>query len=90
MSRKRSKLEVVFDVLDALSKEAVNPTRLATLANMPYDRLRKLLNELIERGLVMLEDHGRSQTVVLTLQGYQLHEELKRIKKILEDYGMLD
>lgn len=90
MARKRSKLEIVFEIIDVLSREPMNPTRLAMLVNMPYDRLRKLLEELVAKGVVVYEDQGKSRLYALTPQGHRLYEELKRIRRILKDYGILE
>lgn len=90
MAKKRSRLEIVIDVLDTLSKRATNPTKLATLVNMPYDRLMKLLEELTAKGIIQWEEQGRSQIITLTPQGHRLHEELRRVRKLLRDYGMID
>ncbi|MCS7112027.1 MAG: hypothetical protein N3D82_02330 [Ignisphaera sp.] len=89
MGKKRSKLEILFDVIEILSKEPVNPTRLSMLVNMPYDRLKKLLDELVDKGIIGYEEQGRSRVYVLTHRGYRLGEELKKIRKVLEDYGIL-
>lgn len=90
MAKKRSKLEIVIDVLDVLSRRAVNPTKLATLVNMPYDRLMRLLEELTSKGIIQWEEQGRSQTITLTPQGHQPCEELRRVRKLLRDYGVLE
>ncbi|MET1127815.1 MAG: winged helix-turn-helix domain-containing protein [Thermoproteota archaeon] len=85
---RRSKLEIVAEVLEALARGPTNPTRLATLVNMPYDRLRALLDELEARGVVRIAEGGRSATVELTLQGGKLLRELRRLKRVLRDFGL--
>lgn len=90
MVKKRSKLEIIFDVIEILSRESANPTKLSMLVNMPYDRLKRLLEELEDKGVVRCEEQGRSRVYVLTPQGYRLSEELKRIREILKDYGILE
>jgi predicted transcriptional regulator len=88
--RKRDRLSILFDILKALSKEPQNPTKLATLVNMPYDRLKKILDELVEKGLLQYEDQGRVRIYGLSQEGLRVYEELKRIRKVLQDYGLLD
>jgi predicted transcriptional regulator len=56
---------------------------------MPYDRLKKLLEELIEKGMVQCEEQGKAKIFRLTSQGFKIHEELKKVRKILQDYGIL-
>jgi predicted transcriptional regulator len=88
--RKRDRLSTLFDILKALSEEPQNPTKLATLVNMPYDRLKKILDELVEKGLLQYEDQGRVRIYGLSQEGLRVYEELKRIRKVLQDYGLLD
>lgn len=91
MGRKRSRIEIIYDILDALSEEPTTPTRLATLANMPYDRLQPMLEELESKGLVSLEhDRGnpRARVVVITAKGRLLLDELRRVRKVLRDFGL--
>ncbi len=89
MSRRRSKLLIVMEILEILSREDIAPTRLATLVNMPYDRLIKLLRELESRKLIEIVDGDHSKIAVLTDRGFRLLEELRRIKNILNEYGLL-
>jgi predicted transcriptional regulator len=88
--RKRDRLSIVLDILEELSKEPQNPTKLAAAVNMPYDRLKKLLDELVERGLVTYREQSRIRIYSLTAEGYRVYEELKKVKKILQDYGLLE
>jgi len=87
--RKRSKLLIVMSILEALAESDAVPTRLTVVANMPYDRLVKLLKELEAQELIEIVDAGRSKVVKLTSKGYGLLNELRRIKKILDEYGLL-
>ncbi len=87
--QRRSRSEIIFDILEALSvEEGIPPTRLATIANLPYDRLQPILWELVEKGLVEASKNGRSTRLSLTPKGFRLLKELRRIKKILLDFGL--
>ena len=91
--RKRSRLSIVMSVLEAIEREGpLPPTRLATYANMPYDRLRRLLGDLEERGIVRVEPSGdgRSFTVDLTSKGRQVLGELRRLRRLLGDLGLAE
>lgn len=67
----------------------MSPTRLATIVNMPYDRLTKILQELNEKGIIEIHNSGRSKSVNLTPKGVELYEELEEIVKLLNSYGLL-
>ncbi|MEM1526335.1 MAG: winged helix-turn-helix domain-containing protein [Ignisphaera sp.] len=89
MNKKRSKLLIVLDILETLMQGEINPTRLATIVNMPYDRLSGLLKELNEKGLVKITIIGKNKNVSITPKGVEVYEELKRIRELLEDYGLI-
>jgi len=88
-AKKRTKLLIVMELLEVLSSNELPPTRLATLVNMPYDRLANLLRELEEKKLVEVVEGGRSKVVRITEEGLKLLGELKKIKKILDEYGLV-
>jgi predicted transcriptional regulator len=88
--RKRGRLEIVMDVLEALDGAPQPPTRVATAANLPYDRLQPILEELAEKGLVELKPspEGRGRVAALTERGRRLLYEMRRLRKLLEDFGL--
>lgn len=88
MNKKRSKLLIVFNILEILMQGEINPTKLATLVNMPYDRLLNLLKELNEKKLVKITSLGKSKSVSITPKGVEVYEELKKIIILLEEYGL--
>lgn len=92
MPRRRSRIEIVMDILEALEEEGpMPPTRLATHANMPYDRLAPLLAELEEKGVIEVEEVSASpktRTARLTSKGRELLRELRRLKRVLVDFGL--
>ena len=56
-----------------------------------YGRLRGIVGALTKRGLMdveRLEDERKSLMIRLTPKGRRLLEELRKLKRILEDYGL--
>ncbi len=93
MPRRRSRIEIVLDILDALASGPENPTRLATRANLPYDRLSSILASLESKGIVRIEEKPQSQrskSVVLTQKGWELLNTLRSLRKILRDFNLED
>ena len=88
-SRYRSQAGIVYDILNTLYSEGMAPpTRLMYGARLPYDRLKKLLNQLLENELieeVKIDDHTYYR---LTKKGVEALEELRRVKKLLEQIGI--
>ncbi|MEM0244686.1 MAG: winged helix-turn-helix domain-containing protein [Zestosphaera sp.] len=91
--KKRNKLEIILEVLEIVSSESgINPTWLSTKANLSYDRLKKILDELIARGLVESipsNERKGSTMLVLTPEGVELLEELRKLRSLLRDYGLI-
>lgn len=87
--QRRSRTEIILDVLEAIAaEELVTPTRLATIANMPYDRLQPIVEDLLVKGIVEALEDGRSRRLRLTRKGYTLVQELRRLKRLLRDFGL--
>ena len=89
MPKRRSRVGVLLDILSALAKHGDQPaSRIAMYANLPYDRLRPLLDSLESKGLI--ERVGSTKTVRyrLTPKGYTLLRELQRLRRLLEDFDL--
>lgn len=50
--RRRSRLEIVADILQTLVSGCKPPTRVATEANLAYDCMAEIVETLMERGVV--------------------------------------
>ena len=86
---KRSRAEIVLDILEALTRGPQPPTRLATAANLPYDRLAAILGDLERAGVVRVESlEGRTRVVSLTRKGLTLYSELSRLRRLIRDLGL--
>ena len=88
-SRYRSQARIVYDILYTLYTEGMAPpTWLMYGARLPYDRLEKLLNQLLENELIeeiKINDHTYYR---LTKKGAEALEELRRVKILLEQIGI--
>ncbi|MEM0000347.1 MAG: winged helix-turn-helix domain-containing protein [Desulfurococcaceae archaeon] len=91
--KKRNRLELVLEMLEVINEEGeINPTKLSLKVNLSYDRVKRILNELAEKGLLMTvpsDERKGSVVIALTPKGANLLRELRRLKSLLEDYGLL-
>lgn len=91
--KKRSRVELVLEILEAIYEEGeINPTKLSLKVNLSYDRVKRILGELAERKLVEVQPHDDRKgaaKITLTPRGIKLLLELKKLKSLLEDYGLL-
>ena len=88
--RRRSRVGVLLDILSALAKYADQPaSRIAMYANLPYDRLKPLLDDLESKGLIeRVENDPKTVRYRLTPKGYTLLRELQRLRRLLEDFDL--
>lgn len=85
---KRTRIEILIDILETLAHDPTNPTRLATLVNMSYDRLKAIVKELEAKGVIRSVKDEKFTVLELTPKGIELLRELKRLKKVLQDFGL--
>jgi len=87
--RKRSRAEIYSDVLSVLCEEVakrkrLSLTRVANRVNMPYDRLKALLEYLSDTGLC---EHLGSGFAV-TVKGMEFLDEYRRFDESLSRMGL--
>jgi predicted transcriptional regulator len=56
MSPRRSKLDIQLIVLKAVRDGVDKPTRIMYLANISWNPVQKILNDLVDRGLLSMRD----------------------------------
>ncbi len=86
MTRKkyRSQAGIILSILEILVREGpIPPTRLATYANLPYDRLKIILASMEDKGLIKRVDEG----YIITDQGYEALSVLRKAHSYLEYLG---
>ena len=63
MSTRRSKLDIQLEVLKAVRAGVDKPTRIMYATNMSWAPVRKILDRLVDRGLVsVITDNGETRT----------------------------
>ena len=86
---KRSKVDIYSAVLDCLCREGgrlgkASPTRVARRANLPYDRFQKILDHLVDVGMVRRTDDG----LLITPKGLKCLEQIIRSNDFLRSMGL--
>ena len=71
-SGRRSKLEIICDILSVVSKGTEKPTRIMQLANVTWDDLIMYLEALIRNQLLFRQVEGKRVTYSLTEKGSSL------------------
>jgi predicted glycosyltransferase/predicted transcriptional regulator len=83
--KRRSKMEVRIDILQASSMRPLRPTHIMKAANISYNDLKVIIDELERRGLISLEVTVGGKYYQSTSEGLRLLEEYKRFKDRLFD-----
>jgi predicted transcriptional regulator len=90
-AERRTKFQIYFDILEALSDELKNGselqlTKIAHGANLPYDRFRSYLDYLVQLGMVSFEPDGG---LAVTEKGVEYVQELGRNSEFLRRMGLM-
>ena len=67
--RKRSKLEISFDVLKAISVGETKPTRIMYRANLSWSSLQKVIKSLHGQGFIDVQNLKNSKRYNITAKG---------------------
>lgn len=96
MSSRRSRLELVFDVLLAIQNKGgvIKPTHLMYKSNLSHKLLNSYLDELIQKELVIIEEEPvkkkrrPSKVVKITEKGLSFLAEFRRMREFTDAFGL--
>lgn len=90
MKQKRSQLEVIHDMLDAIQKKRgrIKPTHLLSKSNLSYKMMQEYLEILFARGLVKETELKGRKAYALTDKGYEFLAEYQRLNRFREAFGI--
>lgn len=90
MSEKRSKLQIIMDILFLMQKEGgkTKPTRILYGANLSHSALKEYLNQLLENGFIKEVKEKKRTLYSLTDKGYEFINESRKIKRLTEAFGI--
>ncbi|MBD3204039.1 hypothetical protein GF327_07095 [Candidatus Woesearchaeota archaeon] len=90
MSSRRNRLEVIYDILKAISKDnrKIRKTHILYKANLSHSLLEEYLDELIEKEFIdKISDSGKT-TYELTQKGFDYLKEYKKIIDFIDSFGL--
>ncbi len=96
MSARRSRLELIFDILLSIQNKGgkIKPTHLMYKSNLSHKLLNSYLEELIGKGLVVVEEEytrkkeAANKTVVITDKGLGFLAEFRRMREFTDAFGL--
>ncbi|MBI2668501.1 hypothetical protein HYX14_01535 [Candidatus Woesearchaeota archaeon] len=96
MSVRRSRLELVYDILSSIQNKGgrIKPTHLMYKSNLSHKLLNSYLDELVQKELVRVEEEfsrkreSSTKTVVLTDKGMNFLSEFRRMREFTDAFGL--
>lgn len=96
MSARRSRLELIFDILIAIQNKGgrIKPTHLMYKSNLSHKLLNNYLDELVQKELVTVEEEvlrkkkAPIKTVVITEKGLGFLAEFRRMREFTDAFGL--
>ncbi|MBI4739723.1 hypothetical protein HY772_09385 [Candidatus Woesearchaeota archaeon] len=90
MSARRTKLEIIHDILRAIQEKngKIKPTHLLYKSNLSYQKMKQSLEELVEKQMVREEKNKHGAYILITEQGLKFLQEYRRMKAFTESFGL--
>ncbi|MCY0859238.1 MAG: hypothetical protein OWQ54_02280 [Sulfolobaceae archaeon] len=89
MPKRRSRVGILYDILEALESGPMNLTNLMYKSNLPYDRFREIIDDMKRNGLIVEKDEeGGKKVYYITKKGMEALNELRNAKKVLKSFGI--
>ncbi len=90
MSKRRSRVQIVFDILNAVKMKGgkIKPTHLLYKSNLSHNMMNEYLLELMNKKLIVEELNKKNKIYILTNKGYNYLEEFNQVQKFMESFGL--
>jgi predicted transcriptional regulator len=96
MGTRRSRLELIFDILLAIQNKGgrIKPTHLMYKSNLSHKLLNHYLEELIGKELVAVEEEllrkrqKSTKTIIITDKGLNFLAEFRRMREFTNAFGL--
>lgn len=90
MNKKRSKLEIIRDILEVIKNKSgrIKPTHILYKSNLSYVMMEEYLNELKLKEFIIEKEVGRSKTYLITDKGINYLEQYRLISNFTESFGL--
>lgn len=91
MSRKRERLEVIYDILEIIRNKnnSIKPTPLLRFSNLSSQSFSEYIDELLKKRFVKeLYDENNRKHYTLTDKGFRYLEKYSAIKGFIDDFNL--
>lgn len=89
MSRKRSRIEIIADMLSSIQDKGgeIKPTHLMYKSNMAHSQMKIYLDDLLDKDLVQKINRKNNDYIILTDKGYAFMRKFKEMKEFEKTFG---
>ncbi len=90
MSKRRTKIEIINDILGAIQKKGgeIKPTHLLYKSNLSYKKMLEYVDELIEKDMMEEKSLKGKKTYSITEKGNNYTQQFKKIKEFSDSFGL--
>lgn len=90
MNERRSKIQVVIDVLRVIGREngKVKPTHILYKANLSHKLLKEHLNNLLQKGFIEVSIEKNHTFYQITDKGRKFVSEYRKVEKLAQAFGL--
>nr|MCK4929587.1 hypothetical protein [Nanoarchaeota archaeon] len=90
MQRKRSRLDIIYDMLNTISNKGgkIKPTHLMYKANLSHTQMKLYLKELMEKNMVEEQTMKERTMLVITHKGFSFIQQFNQMKEFEKTFGL--
>jgi len=90
MSKRRSRVQIIFDILNSIKIKGGNikPTHLLYKSNLSHNMMNEYLAELMKKEFIIEELLKKNKVFSLTKKGYTYLEEYSQVQKFMDSFGL--
>jgi len=90
MTLRRSKIDIVHDILKAMHDKGgrIKPTHLLYKSNLSHKRMKEYLEELLGKKLILEEKDDDKTMYAITEQGSEFLANYRKLKEFTEAFGL--
>ncbi|MBI5389312.1 winged helix-turn-helix transcriptional regulator [Candidatus Woesearchaeota archaeon] len=90
MNKKRDRLQIIHDILEAIRQRngSIKPTHILYKSNLSPQMLTEYLAELVDKGFVMESKRGTGKVYSLTPKGFLYLRKYQLVLDFTETFGL--
>lgn len=90
MSRKRDKLQIIYDILTVIKEKngKIKPTNILYKSNLSNQMFQEYISELIQKGLIIENESNHGKTYSLSQKGFDYLKQYQIIVDFTSSFGL--